>query len=413
MAHPAVPSPDMADVLTSESPPQTARWARQGPPPPVRWVRRHPQAADTLLAVVLTIGAIGALAGHGHPTYEVTPLLVLLAVASALPLSVRRHAPMLVLLVVATAQVGLELAGADGPGWLAAMFAGYTVASRSPNVTPRRILIGVGLAAIPVTAAAIVADVNPAVFIPSAVVITLVMIVGDRVRRGREMGRAIAVQAAEQQRHEADQALQDERRRIARELHDVVAHSVSAMVIQAAAARRQLTVNPDQASQALLEVEATGRTAMHEMRRVLGVLRGDEPAPALGPQPSLSAIDDLVEAASDLPIRFTCAPQDELADVPAAVGLSAYRVVQEALTNVRRHAGVVRAVEVNVRREPRQLVVEIADDGRGASVSAGPAGFGLIGMRERVGMFDGTLVAGPRPGGGWRVRATLPMDGLS
>ena len=297
---------------------------------------------------------------------------MVLAVASALPIVVRRRAPIAVLVVVATAQVGLELAGAGGPGWLAAMLAAYTVGSRSPAATPRRILIAAGLAAVPVTVAALVADVNPAVFVPSFVVVTLVMIVGDRARRGRELSREISVQAAEQQRHEAEQALQDERRRIARELHDVVAHSVSVMVIQAAAARRQLTANPDQASQALLDVEATGRTAMHEMRRVLGVLRGDEPSLALGPQPSLLAIEDLVEAASDLPVRFDCAAPAELADVPAAVGLSAYRVVQEALTNVRRHAGPVRAVEVSLRRRPGQLVVEVADDGRGAERAGRP-----------------------------------------
>jgi signal transduction histidine kinase len=128
------------------------------------------------------------------------------------------------------------------------------------------------------------------------------------------------------------------------------------------------------------------------------------------PQPSVDSISELVDAAADLPVRLHTGDAGDLADVPAAVGVSAYRVVQEALTNVRRHAGIVHAVDVTLCRRAGELVVEVVDDGRGASVAEDTGGFGLVGMRERVGMFAGTLIAGPRPGGGWRVRASFPID---
>ena len=135
-----LPSPAMVEALPGH-----------GPPAPVRWVRRHPQAADLVLAAGLALGSVGALVGHDHPAYDVTPGLVVLALLVGLPLAVRRRAPLVVLLVVAAAQVGLELAGADGPGWLAAMFAAYTLSSRSAAVTPPRIVVGVVAAAVPVT----------------------------------------------------------------------------------------------------------------------------------------------------------------------------------------------------------------------------------------------------------------------
>jgi signal transduction histidine kinase len=192
-------------------------------------------------------------------------------------------------------------------------------------------------------------------------------------------------------------------------LHDVVAHSVSLMVIQTAAARRQLAVDPVRADEALVTVETTGRAAMTEMRRILGVLRDDESQQSLAPQPSLSVIDDLVASAPDLPLEVRA--DGDLGGLPAGVELSAYRIVQESLTNVRRHAGVVQHVEVSVAMVDDELVVEVNDDGRGAGASP-PAepGFGIVGMRERVAAYDGKLVAGPRAGGGWHVKAVFPVS---
>ena len=224
------------------------------------------------------------------------------------------------------------------------------------------------------------------------------IVLGDNMRRRRERSAELVERAerAERERHlVAHQHVQEERTRIARELHDVVAHSVSLMVIQTAAARRQLLADPQGVDASLAAIEETGRTAMQEMRRILGVLRdvsGDAP---LSPQPGLSAIEGLTASASDLPV---------------GVELSAFRIVQEALTNVRRHAGPVQHVDVSMVRLENSLTVEVTDDGRGAAASDnGEPGFGLMGMRERVAAYEGQLYAGPRPGGGWRVRAIFPV----
>jgi signal transduction histidine kinase len=193
-------------------------------------------------------------------------------------------------------------------------------------------------------------------------------------------------------------------------LHDVVAHSVSLMVIQTAAARRSLH-DTAKADAVLLTVEETGRAALQEMRRILGVLRDADDGEALrSPQPGLAAIEALAAAATDLPVVVRT--DGDLGRLPSGVELSAYRIVQEALTNVRRHAGPVSRVEVAMVRRNGSLVVEVADDGRGAAAlhDASVDSYGLIGMRERVAACDGELLAGPRPGGGWRVRATFPVE---
>lgn len=180
------------------------------------------------------------------------------------------------------------------------------------------------------------------------------------------------------------------------------------MVIQTAAARRQIASDPAKAEAALALVEDTGRAAMHEMRRMLGLLRAGAEEGELAPQPGLTAIEALAAASADLPVsvRFTGA----IDDVPAGVEVSTYRIVQEALTNVRRHAGMVRKVEVSVVRENGSLTVEVDDDGRGAAAEHPTSeGFGIVGMRERVSAFGGRLHTGPRVGGGWRVRAVFPV----
>ena len=178
------------------------------------------------------------------------------------------------------------------------------------------------------------------------------------------------------------------------------------MVIQTAAARRQMLVDPAKADAALATVEDTGRVAMQEMRRILGVLRDDDSRVALGPQPNLAAVHELAENATDLPVVVHTG--GDLAHLPAGVELSAYRIVQEALTNVRRHAGPVQHVEVSVVRGDAELTVQVEDDGRGAA-AVQEGGFGIQGMHERVAAFEGRLSAGPRSGGGWRVRAVFPV----
>jgi signal transduction histidine kinase len=231
---------------------------------------------------------------------------------------------------------------------------------------------------------------------------------GWRQRAGDSAERLLRVEAE----HEAQtrRAVEAERARIAGELHDVVTHNVSVMVVQAGAARSVLDSSPDDAREALLAVEASGRTAMSELRHLLGLL-----APAGGeedmlvPQPGAARVPALVERvrAAGLNVELTVTGARDLSP---GVDLAAYRVVQEALTNVIKHAGTARAAVV-LEYRPDDLLITVTDDGRPVTGSGGPGGRGLIGLRERIGLYGGELDAGPRPGGGWRVRARIPLEG--
>jgi signal transduction histidine kinase len=204
----------------------------------------------------------------------------------------------------------------------------------------------------------------------------------------------------------------EERSRIARELHDVIAHAVSVMVVQAGAARRVAVARPEQARDAMTSIESTGRQALGEMRRLVGVLRDNDEPTTLDPQPRLLDVPALVEQAREAGLQVRLEVEGEPRPLPAGVDLSAYRIVQEALTNVRKHAGPA-SVEVAVRYGPHALHIEVCDDGRGAPVEAvsnGHRGQGLIGMRERVALYGGRLDVGPRPQGGFRVLADLPLE---
>jgi signal transduction histidine kinase len=212
-------------------------------------------------------------------------------------------------------------------------------------------------------------------------------------------------------RLEAERAtvVAQERARIARELHDVIAHSVSVMVVQAAAATEMLKHAPERAAQPLAAVEETGRQALVEMGRLVGLLREGERF-GLAPQPGLDDLDALAAQVTEAGLPVEVRVEGERRAVPLGVDLSAYRVVQEALTNALKHAGEARA-HVSLRFETDALEVEVVDDGAGiAPLHSG--GHGLIGMRERVSVFGGEFHAGPRPGGGYSVRARMPFVGV-
>jgi signal transduction histidine kinase len=205
----------------------------------------------------------------------------------------------------------------------------------------------------------------------------------------------------------------DERARIARELHDVVAHNVSVMVVQAGAARRTIERDPDRAREALTSVEATGRQALDEMRRLLGVLRTEDEATELrAPQPSVSHLDELVAHVREAGLPVDLVVEGEPRPLMSGVDMSAFRIVQEALTNSLKHAGPAHA-RVRLRYGEHDLCLEVVDDGRGLAADA-PAsnggGHGLVGMRERVALFGGELQAGPRTGGGYVVSARIPLE---
>ena len=227
--------------------------------------------------------------------------------------------------------------------------------------------------------------------------------VRTRTRLTEELHEA-AVRAKEAHDEELARAAADERRRIAREMHDVVAHSVSVMVVQAGGARRILDKDPARAVAAAAQIEEVGRAAMTEMRRLLGVMHhGDDRAP----QPTLRDLNALIESTrtAGLPVSLTVegAPRS----LPAGMDLAAYRVVQEALTNAIKHAGAA-PTEVTVRWEPEHLELAIVDSG-GKSANGHGGGHGLIGMEERVRLYDGELRAGERDGGGFEVVARLPL----
>lgn len=221
-----------------------------------------------------------------------------------------------------------------------------------------------------------------------------------------------AEQLRESQEQNTRGAIIAERLRIARDLHDVVAHHVSVMGVQAGAARRVLDKDPELAREALQTVESTARTAIGELRGLLGVLRAEDverPADTHEASPGLDQLDDLVTTARAAGLQVTHGVYGEPRPVPQGVALSAYRVVQEALTNVVKHAGA-RQAEVRVRYLDHALEIEVTDDGRGSG-GDNLGGFGLVGMRERVAVHGGELEAGPRRDAGYRVRASLPVGG--
>jgi signal transduction histidine kinase len=204
----------------------------------------------------------------------------------------------------------------------------------------------------------------------------------------------------------AEHAIAEERARIARELHDVVAHAISVIVLQARGGRRLLDTEPEQTRVALDTIERSGQQALAEMRRLLGMLRESDEQLALAPQPSLSHLDGLLEKvrAAGLPVEL--AVEGNPVELPPGIDLSAYRIVQEALTNALKHAGPARA-RVRLCYEPGGLEVEVADDGAG-SVNGDGGGHGLAGIRERVAVYGGELEAGQRSEGGYALRARLP-----
>jgi signal transduction histidine kinase len=242
------------------------------------------------------------------------------------------------------------------------------------------------------------------------VLASLVWYVGRR-RRLREVD---ARRREQQLAADAQRAVIKERTRIARELHDVVAHRVSLMTVQAGAAKTVAAADPASAVQAMQAVEQAGRQALDELRHLLGVLRPDADGDALDPQPGLADVPRLVErfrAAGldvELDIEEEAGAEGAHVELPARIDLSAYRIVQESLTNVLKHAGTGARAKVRVRTGPRGTSIDVRDNGQGATALAG-TGHGIIGMRERALLLGGRLEAGPRPGGGFRVTALLPV----
>ncbi len=228
-----------------------------------------------------------------------------------------------------------------------------------------------------------------------------------RGRASREQLRANELEELQELR--AREAAERERARIARELHDVVAHSLSLIVVQAAGERRVLAGAPQSTGEVLESIEHTGRQAMAELRRLLGVLRKDGEQPSFSPQPGLRLLPELAAEVSESGLEVRLATEGDATRIPPGLDLSAYRIVQECLTNVLKHAHASRA-DVHVLCGRRSVEIEVTDNGEGADTAAVSAGFGLIGMRERVAVYGGEVRAGRLPEGGYCVQAVLPFD---
>jgi signal transduction histidine kinase len=385
----------------------------------IRWIRTHPNTADMLLALVLTgVSVAFHWLGANTEDYVRDPAwwTTVLVVASVFPLAWRRTNPIGSTLVIVAAQVVSSFVDIEGTGFIGVVIALYSLGAHAIGPGRRNALVVI-VASITLLflSGLAVSQLGIGDFTSSIVVLVAGFVLGDNLQRRRETADALQEQLERAEREReliAHQRVTEERTRIARELHDVVAHSVSVMVIQAAAARRSLASSPANVEIALANIEATGRQTMHELRGVLGVLRrtaGDAAGQGednRAPQPTLSAIPGLVAAASDLPIELTI--NADFSDVSQSTNLTGYRIVQEAITNIRRHAGPVTHVEISVDRLDTSIEILVADDGRGAAADDLGPGYGIIGMHERVATVGGRLDAGWRSGGGWRVTANLP-----
>jgi signal transduction histidine kinase len=249
------------------------------------------------------------------------------------------------------------------------------------------------------------------IFIPT--VFSLVWLGGFALSRKLEQVAAAeerALRVESERADEARRAVAEERQRIARELHDVVAHSVSVMTVQAGGVRRLLRPEQERERAALEQIEQTGREALAEMRRLLGILRQPTDQPALGPQPGMGSLGALIQQMREagLPVEYRI--KGDPRPLPPGIDLSAYRIVQEALTNALKYAGPARA-EVLVSYGSEVLQLEILNEGGSDENGAGGSGHGLVGMRERVALYGGKFESGPRRGGGFAVRALLPVRG--
>ena len=379
----------------------------------------HPQRSDWLLAAALAAALLLQLALHG--TEGPAALNIAGGLLLTLPLAFRRQAPVAVIAIFCvTAILNEALGGAlftfpeagapdQDPPLFASLAAGV-VASYSVGVyaDDRPAVAGLLLGVAGLWATVVASDqIEFANFIWSGGLIAATPWFAGRVSRSRRQ-RIASLELEQEQRTQI--ALADERTRIARELHDVVAHSVGVIVVQAQGARRIIHRDPARADEALATIEDTARSALAEMRRSLGVLRSEGEQAARAPQPGVGDIEGLLANArsSGLSVDFTV--EGAARPLPQGVDLSAYRIVQEALTNTIKHAGRVRS-RVTLRYGDDELVVEVKDDGPGPAADAREgAGHGLVGMRERVAALAGELHAGAGPDGGFLVRASLPLD---
>lgn len=399
--------------------------------PVVSWLKRQvdrfrargPFAVDGLIAIVFTVIAVASVFGQdlevrdGRDYHEPGLLAAVTAASTCLPIAFRRRAPLTALTIGAAAIfVHVFARWPEGMLPLAVVLLAYTVGAWCPLrqalvgvAVPTVLVIGLWIRDVPgITGFGVLGVI-------AQFVAAWALGVAFRSRRAATDARVSeAEKRAEAEGQRAARVLAEERLRIAQELHDVVAHSMSVIAVQAGVGAHVIDERPDEARTALAAISATSRQALAEMRRMLGMLRGSEGDRAPAPAPGLVDLPRLVEDVRAAGVPAALHVEGAAGTVHPGVELSAYRVVQEALTNVIKHAGAATRVDVTVRYLPGSLSVEVRDDGRGLAAQGRNgddgegSGHGLVGMRERVEMWGGDLSVGPNPGGGYRVSAVLP-----
>ena len=373
-------------------------------------------ALDVVVAAVLAVWWLAEL--HADPldgsVQQAAAYVV--ALGATVPFAVRRLAPRVVFGILAVCFATALLIGAAGTG-VGIAFAAYTVLVRERRwVGGVVVAVGYGLI---LMAYLSLPGTTASTFFLDAITFAMVIALAELVRTRQAYDEIHAERAAQLERERAtlaEKAVNDERLRIARELHDVVAHAISLIAVQSSVALERLRQDPDATSQALGVIETSSRGALAEMRRMLAILRHDDESLAqLQPSAGVADLPALArEAATAGVVTRLVAEGQRPPAVPSGVDLCGYRIVQEALTNVVKHAPGASA-EVSVRWQPDGLALEVSDDGHGRGLLGRPegvaeSGHGLLGMRERVALFGGSFEAGPRTNGGWGVRAHLPFE---
>jgi len=360
---------------------------------------------DALLAaLVVVLGLLQTTLDNELSSAEIAANIVI-AVGLGVLLTFRRRIPLLLLTLTFASAFAEPLVGESGNGEFFGLFVLVIVYTAAAHTDGWRMwLAGAMTAAL----GAVVAATDPESLNVGAAIF-FGMLFGVPWAVGRMVHyRRLRETQLEREKAEAEAAIADERSRIARELHDVVAHAISVIVLQARGGRKLLDEEPAEARQALDAIERTASQALGEMRRLLGLLRESDEELALTPQPTLARLDDLVTRVREagLPVELTVEGQPS--ELPPGVDLSAYRIVQEALTNALKHAGPATA-RVTMRYGDGELDLEISDDGAGSG-NGDSGGQGLTGIRERVAVFGGDVEAGRQPDGGYTVRVRLPYS---
>ncbi|MDW3213605.1 MAG: sensor histidine kinase [Ilumatobacteraceae bacterium] len=388
-----------------------------------RWGAEHPFRVDVVIAVVVGLFTVlGLVAAEPQGSERAAdPLAVMLVAGQTVSFAYRRRAPLLSVVAVSVFTVAFWVADYATNFDVFTLLAVYAATAHGGG-DRRKVWRVVGAVVGFVSVIAVLGVLSPNDDLPAAAVLGIAAlhitaaiageVVHDRRLRLAELEQR-AVRAETERSLMAREAIREERARIARDLHDVVAHGMSVMVVQAGAAERIVDADPDGARKALQHIQSAGREALTEMRRMLDLLREAHPAALdLAPQPTVHDLHHVVQQCSDSGIPTELRIDGEPSSQSVGQEMAAYRIAQEALTNVIKHAGGSARAMVRVQYRSDDIRLEVTDDGIGASERdlSHATGHGLVGMRERVELYGGDFRVGPRPGGGFRVAATIPYD---